>query len=598
MTKKLITLISSLFLFFFINSNSFATTYYVRPDGGTVTQCTGLVDAPLSTDKNCSFNHPFWAISPQGNNPTKLIGGDTLVIDGSYKIGFGAPNTIDTNKCSIFYPYDCTMRPIPSGIDALHPTRILGKGWNNGCTTKNQLWATAKLWQVLDLRGSSNVEVQCLDITDHSGCMFRGPSNTCSETSPWQDYGVNGIEAADSQNVLIKNVNIHGLVKGFHAGRLKNWTLDTVNIIDNTSAGWDGDVGTNNSSNSGTITFRNSKIQYSGCGETYPDLKPFSCYSQSQGGYGDGLGTQHTGGSWIFDGVDFSFNVSDGLDLLYHDGSATIVVKNSHFEGNGGNQVKINAPFTLDNTFVSGNCDYFAGKSFTSTLSPGFDSCRALGDTITAGFRTGTKTSITNTTVKAVRHVGLLSEGDGCNGTELLGVDNATTWELLPRYFSPTEMSVKYYAGGNNGDGAGTCGGLKITTISSTPPTCTPILNSCNALIPACGQNTTGVDNCGTTCTKTGETCACVSDGLCNAPTPSCGQTTTGTDNCGTVCNKPVETCPPSITYITISAFENWLTTTTIKQADTATVSKYIRIGTGSTSNPYKYYKITIDPVQ
>src|SRR5436190_16201428 len=67
-------------------TSSQAATYYVRTDGGSATQCTGLVDAPYpgtGTGLSCAFSHPFWAIAPIGNNPSKMVGGDTLIIDGS-----------------------------------------------------------------------------------------------------------------------------------------------------------------------------------------------------------------------------------------------------------------------------------------------------------------------------------------------------------------------------------------------------------------------------------------------------------------------------------------------------------------------------------
>lgn len=454
---------------------AFATTYFVNPAGGSASQCSGLVDAPLSPDKACSLNHPFLVISPKGNNPTKLQSGDTLVISpGDYKIGYGSPNTEDTSKCHSGYPWDCVMWPIPSGLDKDHPTRILGKGWDTGCQNPPQLWGTEKLWQILDLRESSNVEIQCLEITDHSACQFRGP-NPCKEgTAPMGEYAVNGIEAADSSNVLLKNVNIHGLYRGIHAGRLKDWTLEDVQIVNNTSVGWDGDIGANVSSNSGTMAFTRVKIEYNGCGETYPGLQPYNCYSQSQGGYGDGLGTHATGGDWIFVDSDISHNTSDGLDLLYHNGQGSVTIKNSRFEGNAGNQVKVNAPADISDTIIGGDCDYFNGKGFTWNSST-FDHCRSSGDAIALEFRAGTKSYIRNSQVNKVRNIAVLSKGSGCDGSEVLGVDS-TTFELLPKFFDPSALSVKYWAGGSDGDGAGTCGQLQMTSTGlEMPPPPPPV---------------------------------------------------------------------------------------------------------------------------
>ena len=177
-----------------IISPAYSATYYVRLDGGTATQCTGLADAPYpgsGSNQSCAFSHPFWAHAPQ-NHPTKLQGGDILIIDGSnnaeYMLGFGAPNATGSNTCHPSWPYDCFMRPIPSGPDAVHPTRILGKGWDTGCKNQPQLWGTERSDRIINLIGSDNVELQCLEITDHSDCQEFGP-NPCNRTTkpygPW-----------------------------------------------------------------------------------------------------------------------------------------------------------------------------------------------------------------------------------------------------------------------------------------------------------------------------------------------------------------------------------------------------------------------------
>ena len=130
---------------------AYGATYYVRSDGGSATQCSGLSDVPYpgsGANVSCAFNHPFWALATR-NNPTKLEGGDTLIIDGSdnaeYMIGWGAPNITSFSNCHSSYPWDCYFRPVPSGPDPAHPTRILGKGWDSGCNEPPQLWATERV---------------------------------------------------------------------------------------------------------------------------------------------------------------------------------------------------------------------------------------------------------------------------------------------------------------------------------------------------------------------------------------------------------------------------------------------------------------------
>ena len=108
-----------------------AETYYIRIDGGNSTQCTGTANAPWpgsGTDQACALSHPFYLLDTAGN--WRIQGGDTIWIGpGSYPMGYGADNT--SNWCDAFYPYDCHLPPIPSGTPTT-PTRILGKGWDDG----------------------------------------------------------------------------------------------------------------------------------------------------------------------------------------------------------------------------------------------------------------------------------------------------------------------------------------------------------------------------------------------------------------------------------------------------------------------------------
>jgi hypothetical protein len=448
---------------------SYATTYYVRPDGGTSTQCTGTTDAAYSgagSGQPCAFKHPFWAIAPIGNNPTKLAGGDTLIIDGSsgtpYMIGYGAPNTSDTSKCHSSYPWDCQMRTVPSGPDATHPTRILGKGWDTGCAKPPQLYGRERLTQVMNLTGSNNVELQCLEITDHSDCQDPGPKACNRSTSPFGDWADWGIVAADSSNVLIKNVNIHGMAHGgVNAGRIKDWTIDTTKIVGNSFVGWDGDIGATTSSNSGTISFNKVTIAYNGCGETYPGKAPYNCFSQSQSGYGDGLGTATTGGNWVFTNSNVSHNTSDGIDLLYHNGSGTITVSRVRAEGNAGNQVKVATNATISNSIIIGDCAYFKNNPVTWDSST-FDNCRAEGNAISLSFRPGMKVSLLDSTVMSNGDGLIISSGTNCNGTESLYSRNNIFLGRTDYTSGGTEMSSLYYASGATGNGDGPCANVKF----------------------------------------------------------------------------------------------------------------------------------------
>ncbi|MBL8014487.1 MAG: hypothetical protein JNN05_11630 [Candidatus Omnitrophica bacterium] len=460
-----------LFICVFFSGVAQAATYYVRTDGGTSTQCTGATDAPYSgsgTNQACAFNHPFWVLSPAGS-PNKMVGGDTLVIGpGQYMMGLGAPNT---PSCSKDFPWDCRMRTVPSGTST-SPTRILGKGWDSGCSSKPQLWGTERASTLVDLTSSSNVQIQCVDITDHSSCMDGGPDilNVCNRTLyPYGPWALFGIVASDSNNVLLKNVKIHGLRTGILAGRLSGWTLEKTDLIANSFVGWDGDIGATTSSNTGSITFKDSKIMWNGCGESYPDLQPHHCYSQDQGGYGDGLGTNVTGGDWVFDNVDFSHNVSDGLDLLYHNGQGSVKISHSRFEGNAGNQVKVAASTNIDNSKLIGNCAFFLNKLFTSLTGIGFsnipfNNCRAGGNTLAVNFRPGMSLGIYNSTVTGNGDVLVQASGSGCVGTEKITSQNNIYVGGLEFNTGGSDVADLYYAAGAGGNGDGPCGKIPFSS--------------------------------------------------------------------------------------------------------------------------------------
>ncbi len=442
------------------------TTYYVRPDGGTTAQCTGLADAAYSgsgTAKNCAYSSVFWALPIAGSAPAVFKGGDTLIVKaGNYPMGHGAPNATNgvTTSCNSAYPWDCFMKPIPSGPDKDHPTKILGAGWDTGCASAPQLYGVERAAQIFNLNGSNNIEIQCLEITDHDPCSWTGPNECYKGGYPYGDWAQTGISASDSQSVYINNVNIHGLaVDGIHAGRLKDWTIENSKLVGNSLAGWDGDIGSS-SSDSGTMNFIKTTISFNGCAETYPGNNPYGCFSSSQGGYGDGLGTQSTGGDWIFDHVDISHNTSDGLDLLYHNGQGTITIKNSRMEGNAGNQVKSSTSTVIQNSKLIGNCDYFYNNPITYTGGEGFDHCRALGNTLAVAYSPGMSVTIDDSTITGHGDVLVQSSGTSCNGSEQLVSRNNILYGGTD--FTGGDLTSMYYAAGATGDSDGPCGNLAM----------------------------------------------------------------------------------------------------------------------------------------
>ncbi len=377
-------------------------TYYVRTDGGSPDQCTGLVNSPFpgSGDAQpCAWDHPFRALPPGG--PSRIIGGDTVIIGpGSYRMGFGA---FGTEACSSEYPWDCFMTAVPSGPNTFNPTRILGVGWDSGCSSPPELWGTERANWIVNLTQSQNVEISCLEITDHSSCVegHADPAFRCQRDSyPYGDWAAVGLYAEDSSDVVLKNLNIHGLAHtGIWAGRLSNWTLEKVRLVANGLVGWDGDI-EGADSNTGTLTFRQWLVEWNGCAETYPGRSPTACWNQEAGGYGDGIGTGTTGGHWIIEDSVIQYNTQDGLDLLYaREPGSQIDIRRTLARGNAGNQVKTSGPVTIENSIIIGNCGYFEGKPFTYHSDTEFDHCRAGGDALVFNPRPGDAVYVTNSTV-------------------------------------------------------------------------------------------------------------------------------------------------------------------------------------------------------
>lgn len=400
-----------------------AANWYVRTDGGSLSECTGKSDAAYpgsGTGQACAVNHPFWLFPPGA--VSAIVGGDTVYVGtGSYKMGAGAPNT-GMSACNASWTYSCVASAIPSGPDSDHPTRILGQGWDDKLTPRPEFWGSGRATQVFSLSGSSNVILQYLDITDHAKCGYNftaNPSLQCDRsTLPYGDQADYGIYAKDSSSVLLKDVKIHGLSNGaLWGGRLTDWTFDGVEMHGNAFSGWNGDIGHGaygsglDSSMHGTILFKDSKINYSGCVENYPltdvypDIAAGGCYGQGQGGYGDGLGMYYTEGDWIFQDTEFMYNTQDGLDLLYHTGtSGSVTLQRVRAEGNSGQQIKTGADVKVENSVIVGNCSYFFNNPIA--YQTGFPSCRAAGTPIMfSNWRTGRDASILNSTITGTNKI-------------------------------------------------------------------------------------------------------------------------------------------------------------------------------------------------
>jgi hypothetical protein len=368
-----------------------------------------------------------------------------LIAAGSYMMGVGAPGA---EACDPDGAWECHMPPLPGGPDAAQPTRLLGAGWDQGCPSPPELWGTERARLILNLTAAQHVEVACLEITDHSGCVeFHSGGLACErDQAPFGPWAADGLYAEDSADVHLQQLNIHGLAAaGVRAGRLTDWTVDEVRIAGNGWVGWDGDI-EGDDANAGTLRFRRWTVEWNGCAETYPGGQPAGCWAQTAGGYGDGVGTGATGGDWIIEDSCFLHNTSDGLDLLYHSLGGRIVLDRVHAEGNAGNQVKVTGQATITNSLLVGNCAFFEGQPFTHQVDP----CRALGNTLEVVYTGGEQISILNSTFYG-QGDGLLGggprEGFECDGTEtLVAWNNVFVGDT--DFFDPGDVTFLFYQEG------------------------------------------------------------------------------------------------------------------------------------------------------
>ena len=417
-------------------------TWYIRPDGGTrysanqtLGQCDGQADVAYSgtgTNQHCAFNDVryLWTDGSWSNDASVAFpawgwignGGDTYLIRGGpWRVGQSGPNPGDYFGLA-GDPYGAGAPPPPSGTATQH-TRILGENYSS-CSSQSsmtQMFGGYGVFQVLALNGAKYVDVQCIELTRHSQCVIFGvpavPS-TCQSGWPVDDYAKNGITTdASTHDILLQDMWIHGFTSRGIIGPIGGTVTATrVDIAYNGGAGWDFDDGTATPSVNGLLNATNLIVEWNGCNQAYPGTGAISCYSQSTGGYGDGIGTP--AGTCISTNVTqsiFRYNTQDGYDWLHNDtGTCPSSVTNSASYGNNGSQFKwgaANNPMVFTNNLAVANCLRLSApmtgqpSTYNANLA---DFCRA-SDAIAFDFRNGGTTLMANNTIVATLRPPLIS---------------------------------------------------------------------------------------------------------------------------------------------------------------------------------------------
>ncbi len=456
------------------------TTWYIRPDGGsrysataTSGQCDGQSDAPYSgsgTNQHCAFSdyRYLWDDQSYGNDAWVIAGGDTVILRGGpWRVGFNQSGPNDTWCVGGQGPYVCRNPTIPAGTAARH-TRILGENYAScGAGNKTQIFGGHAVDTALNLSGAKYVDVQCLDITRHSDCIRHGspiyPSG-CNSAFPLDDYDSEGITMDNTtSDVALTDLWIHGHTDRGIIGPIGGLvTCLRCNISYNGMGGWDFDDGRATPFGAGaTWKFLNSIIEWNGCNQQYPAVDTYpalSCYSQSTGGYGDGVGTATNTGSGMSVVVDhsiFRYNTQDGIDLGHIDaGNNTLSITNSAAYGNNGGQFKWGAYFqtaNFTNNLALANClrmsQPLAGAPSTYNVNLS-DFCRAQ-DAISFNFVQGGTLLFANNTLvtyaPTAYDIGCWSSS--CSNSTLTfqnnityGYDNPTTYNMGGQVGGPGDI--------------------------------------------------------------------------------------------------------------------------------------------------------------
>lgn len=449
----------------FSTGQAFSEEYFVRLDGGSWDQCDGKTNVAYTseiTTKECAVRHIFELLDPQTGD-VRINGGDIITVmnrsngePAEYTMGSHGDYT--SGRCHTGWAYSCTLPSLPSGTEA-NPTILRGQLANGTCDTKPVLWGTGRSKSILTIDNAEHVQISCLTVTDKSSCVgapgFPDKSLVCDRSAPYdKPFADTGITIKDSSNIELTDVSVQGLGKGIHAGRLHNITLTRVNIFANYSVGWDGDIGfldgTPDSSNTGTVKFIDSGINFNGCALIYQPgsaqhNQPHACSRQDIGGYGDGVGTGQTGGDWIFDNTTVMHNSSDGLDMLYHEFGGKITIKNSRLEGNAGNQIKTSGNAEIINNIIIGSCAWNSRQE--DALGKEGEICRAGGNTLSLHFtHADTQVSVINNTVYAEGDV-IINTGNRSSvpeSTQSLYVVNNVFYGLID-YRQNFENAAMYY---------------------------------------------------------------------------------------------------------------------------------------------------------
>lgn len=387
--------IAAFLIALFLTIPSEAADYFVRTDGSNSTNCTGLVDDPYpgsGTAQACAWNHPFYFMGWWGDGSISdggvaaiASGGDDLIITCNdtgdctgvtFNVGYDASWT----NMSASWTYGGFMRPIPDGTGGNH-TIIKGCSKASGCGAESKrpkFLGNGRNYYNLNLLSSDYVDFEDIDLTDTATCGSGHPLYGCGSADSAEASVRDNIGITGATNILIKNSRITGAMRsGVFGGSFSNVEFNNADISYNSMNGLDGDscFSDGTCGASGNISFKNgTKINWNGCVMSGTDgtIAAEGCAAQAQGVVADGLGMGNTGGTWLFEDMECSYNTGDCIDLLYcNRGSysgCTVTLRRVQAEGNAGNPVKGPNDMDIQASKIIANCGFHYGLAGDITL--------------------------------------------------------------------------------------------------------------------------------------------------------------------------------------------------------------------------------------
>jgi hypothetical protein len=441
MTYKLVAKILFALTLAFGFAEAHATTWYVRKDGGTrystnqlSGQCNGKADVAYpgaGVNQACAFNDARFLWQDGSYTYGKAFpgwgwvgaGGDTYIVRGSiadgvsYRVGWDSPTSYCTGTTCFGVtgdPYGSGAPPIPSGTAAQHTTFEGGQFAScHTASARTQLHGGYGVSSVLQMVGSSYVDVSCFDITDFSSCGRAGQANGCNTSLGTQsDYATSGISWSNSStHDSLTDVRVHGMAATGMIGPTGDQdTFSYLDLVGNPSSGWNADAG-DGKTGTGALLVQNFNISWNGCAEEYPisDALPYQdCTDDNSGGYGDGFGTATVASSpgWAatFMNGTASFNTQDGLDALHLTGAgSSMTIYNVSAFSNMGQQMKIGgSKGSVMSSTIYTNCN--AMRSPMTGLPSGYnaklsDFCRAADTGVLISVGNGATTTYKGNTI-------------------------------------------------------------------------------------------------------------------------------------------------------------------------------------------------------